>query len=216
LKILLDFLPLALFFASYQYGTSHREWAAAFASAQFGFLVSGGPIGTDEAPMLLATVVVMLATLAQVLILKLMRQKVDAILWVSLGLVMVLGFATLYFHSKTFIMWKPTALYWVMALGFWAAERFWGKNPLKAMLKDVPLPEPVWRTMNLMWVGFFAFMGVLNLAVAYGFSEATWASFKAFGSTALMFLFVIAQGFYMNKHLPPLDEQASAKTDTQP
>lgn len=211
LKILLDFLPLVLFFASYQYGTSHREWAAAFATAQFGFLVSGGPIGTEEAPMLLATVVVMGATLLQVVILKALRQKVDTILWVSLALVLVLGFATLYFHSKTFIMWKPTALYWAMALGFWAAERFWGKNPLKAMLKDVPLPEPVWKRMNAMWVAFFVFMGALNLVVAYGFSESTWATFKAFGATALMFVFIIGLGFYMNKHLPPLEDQRDSK-----
>lgn len=203
MKILLDFLPLALFFGMFKYAEGQREWAASFATAQLGFMVSGGVIGPDEAPILLATVVVMAATLLQVLILKLTRQKVDAILWVSLGLVTVLGLATVYFHSKTFIMWKPTALYWAMALGFWAAEQFWGRNWLKAVLKDLPLPEAVWKRLNWMWIAFFAFMGVLNLWIAYNYSESAWANFKVFGATGLMLVFMVAQGFYLNKHLPP-------------
>jgi intracellular septation protein len=217
LKILLDFLPLALFFGMFKYAESHREWAATFATTHLGFMVSGGVIGLEEAPVLLATVVVMLATLFQVIVLKALRQKVDTMLWVSLVLVVVLGAATVYFHSETFIKWKPTALYWAMALGFWAAETFWGKNLLKSMLKDVPLPEPVWKRMNWMWVAFFAVMGVLNLWVAYAFSTSTWTDFKVFGTTALMLLFVVGQGFYLNRHLPPPEaEQAAPKTDSQP
>ncbi len=206
MKILLDFLPLALFFGMFKYAEGQREWAASFATAQLGFMVSGGVIGPDEAPILLATVVVMFATLAQVLILKLMRQKVDAILWVSLGLIVVLGMATVYFHSKTFIMWKPTALYWLMALGFWAADAFWGKNWLKAVLKDLPLPEAVWKQLNWMWIVFFGFMGVLNLWVAYSFSESAWANFKVFGSTGLMLVFMVVQGVYLSRKLPPEDK----------
>lgn len=203
MKFLLDFLPLGLFFAAFKYGESHREWAAAFVTAQLGFLVSGGSIGTEEAPTILATLVVMGATLMQVLVLKLLRQKIDVLLWVSLALVVVLGTLTLYFHSETFIKWKPTGLYWVMALGFWASQRFWGKNLLLSMLKDVDLPEAVWGRLNWMWVAFFAGMGALNLVVAYSFSTSTWASFKVFGATALMFVFFLAQGMYLSRHLPP-------------
>lgn len=202
MKLLLDFLPLGLFFAAFKYGEAHRDWAAAWVTAQLGFMVSGGAIGPQEAPTLLATVVVMAATLVQVLILKALRQKIDLILWVSLGLVVVLGALTLYFHSETFIKWKPTGLYWAMALVFWASARFWGKNLLHTMLKDVELPPLIWARMNAMWVVFFAVMGVLNLAVAYGFSTSTWASFKVFGATALMFVFTLAQGLYLSRHLP--------------
>lgn len=203
MKILLDFLPLALFFGMFKYAEGQREWAASFATAQLGFMVSGGVIGPDEAPILLATVVVMIATLFQVVLLKLMRQKIDAILWVSLGLVTVLGLATVYFHSKTFIMWKPTALYWLMAAGFWAADAFWKKNWLKAVLKDLPLPETVWKQLNWMWIIFFAAMGVLNLWVAYSFSESAWANFKVFGATGLMLVFMLVQGVYLSRKLPP-------------
>lgn len=211
LKILLDFLPLALFFGMFKYAEGHREWAAAFATSQLGFMVSGGQIGLEEAPVLLATVVVMIATLVQVLILKLMRQKIDTILWISLALVVVLGIATVYFHSETFIKWKPTALYWAMAIGLWASQTFWGKNGLKAMLKEVELAEPVWMRLNWMWIGFFAFMGVLNLWVAFNYSTSAWTNFKVFGATGLMIVFMIAQGFYLAKHLPPVESKEDAK-----
>jgi intracellular septation protein len=202
MKLLLDFLPLALFFGMFRYADAHREWAATFATTQFGFLVSGGSIGPQEAPVLLATVVVMLATLGQVLVLKLLRKPVDAILWVSLGLVVVLGAATVYFHSETFIKWKPTALYWVMAAALWVSQTLLGRNLLKALLKDLELPDPVWRRLNAAWVLFFGAMGALNLWVAYSFSTAAWTNFKVFGATGLMLVFTLAQGVYLMRHLP--------------
>lgn len=211
MKLFLDFLPLLLFFGAFKYAEAHREWAATFATAQLGFLVADGSIGSAEAPVVLATVVVMAATVLQVMILKLMRHKVDLILWISLALVVVLGALTLYFHSETFIKWKPTGLYWAMAAAFWASQRFWGKNLLKAVLQDLPLAEPIWRQLNLMWVLFFAGMGALNLAVAYSVSTSAWASFKVFGATGLVIVFTLAQGFYLSRHLPP-----PAPTDKTP
>ncbi len=40
MKFLLDFLPLILFFGGFRYAEANKEWAAAFASAHFGFIVS--------------------------------------------------------------------------------------------------------------------------------------------------------------------------------
>jgi hypothetical protein len=76
-----------------------------------------GVVGPNEAPVLLATLVVIAATLAQVVVLLAMRgKKVDMMLWISLVLVVVLGGATVWFHNETFIKWKPSGLYWAMAL----------------------------------------------------------------------------------------------------
>ena len=66
MKIFFDFLPVLLFFGSFKYAEAHAEWAARFASEHLGFIVSGGVVGTEEAPVLLATVVVIAATLLQV------------------------------------------------------------------------------------------------------------------------------------------------------
>ena len=50
MKILLDFLPIILFFGMFKYAEGHTDWAARFASDHFGFIVSGGVVGTEEAP----------------------------------------------------------------------------------------------------------------------------------------------------------------------
>lgn len=208
MKLLLDFLPIILFFATFKMAEGRSEEAAAFATEHLGGLVSGGVVGPTEAPILLATVVVILATLAQVLYLKLRGQKVDTMLWVSLGLVTVMGGATIWFHSETFIKWKPTVLYGVMSLAFLLAPIVAGKNLLRAMLGgQIDLPEFAWQRLNWAWAAFFAFMGVLNIWVAYTFSTSTWATFKAFGGMGLMLVFMIGQGFYMHRHMKP--EQAS-------
>lgn len=201
MKLLLDFLPIILFFTAYRFANADKEGAAAFATEHFGFLVSGGKVGPDEASVLLATVVVIVATLVQVALLKVRGKKVDLMLWVSLVLVVVLGGATIWFHNKTFIMWKPSVLYWTMGLAFWVAQLL-GKNLLRVLLGDqIELPDPIWQRLNAMWIAFFGVMGLLNIWVAKNFSEATWVNFKLFGGVGLMLLFTLAQGIYLSRHL---------------
>ncbi|MFM2119655.1 MAG: hypothetical protein RL722_1123 [Pseudomonadota bacterium] len=213
MKLLLDFLPIVLFFAAFNAAEKHAEAAARLATDWFGFMVSGGVVGPKEAPVLLATVVVIVATLAQVLFLKLRGRKVDTMLWVSLVLVTVLGGATIWFHSETFIKWKPTVLYWVMGSAFLLGPVVAGKNILKMLLgEQLSLPEPVWKRLNWAWVGFFACMGVLNLYVAFNYETSTWVNFKLFGGMGLMLAFTIAQGLYLSPYL----QQAEAATDGQP
>lgn len=207
MKILLDFLPLLLFFATFKYADANQEWAAVFASEHFGFMVSGGKVGAEEAPVLLATLVVMICTLAQALILKLRGKKIDLMLWISLGLVVTLGGATVWFHNETFIKWKPSGLYWAMALVFWASQAFFGKNLIQKMLgAELALPAFVWQRLNRAWVLFFGALGVVNLYVAYSYSTSTWADFKVFGVTGLILLFTLGQGIYMSRHLPDADK----------
>ncbi|MFY7865798.1 septation protein A [Roseateles sp.] len=213
MKLFLDFLPLILFFGTFKYAESHKEWAAAFATEHFGFLVSGGSVGLEEGPVLLATLVVMLATLTQVLIIKLRGKKIDLMLWISLGLVVILGGATVWFHNETFIKWKPTGLYWAMALVFWASQAFWGKNLIKTMMgAELQLPSLVWLNLNRAWVLFFASMGALNLYVAYNYSTSAWANFKAFGTTGLILVFTVAQGLYLSRHLPDPSDKDGGDT----
>jgi intracellular septation protein len=207
MKLLLDFLPLILFFATFKGAEGHADAAAAFATQHFGFLVQGGVVGAQEAPVLLATLVVMVATLAQAAILKLRGKKIDLMLWISLALVVILGGATVWFHNETFIKWKPSGLYWGMALVFWVSQAWLGKNLVQSMIgAELQLPDPIWLKLSRAWVLFFAALGVLNLYVAYHFSTSTWANFKVFGVTGLIVLFMLAQGLYLGKHLPPQGE----------
>jgi intracellular septation protein len=207
MKLLLDFLPIVLFFLAFKVAESQPDAAAAFASEHLGFLVSGGLVGPKEAPVLLATLVVIAATFLQIAWLLARGKKVDAMLWVSLGLVTVLGGATVWFHNETFIKWKPSVLYWVMGTAFWLSQALFRKNLLQALLgEQMQLPATVWRTLNLMWIGFFAFMGLANIYVAYSFSTDIWVNFKLFGGVGLMLLFTFAQGLYLSRHIKTEDE----------
>ena len=204
MKILFDFLPIALFFGMFKYAEGNKDWAAATATDWLGFMVSGGVVGPAEAPVLLATVVVIIATLAQILWLKARGRKVDTMLWVSLGLVTALGSATIYFHSESFIKWKPTVLYWVMGASLLVGELVFRKNGIKSLMgAQMSLPDAVWRKVNFSWVAFFAVMGCINLWVAFNFSTGTWVNFKLFGSMGLMLVFILAQAFFLNKHIKP-------------
>lgn len=216
MKLLFDFLPIILFFATFKYAEGHKDWAAEFASRHLGAVVAGGVVTTAQAPVLLATVVVIAATLAQVAWLKLRGRRIEAMLWVSLVLVVVLGGATIYFQSETFIKWKPSALYWAMGLAFWLWPLVTGKNLLKLLLgAQMQLPPKVWHRLNFAWIAFFAVMGLLNIWVAYTFSTDTWVNFKLFGGIGLMLLFTLAQGLVLARYLeepPPEAGPGSGKS----
>lgn len=202
MKLLFDFLPIILFFATFKVAGAHGDWAANFASRHFGAIVSGGQVGVAEAPVLLATLVVMLATVAQVLWFRLRGRKIDAMLWVSLVLVVVFGGATVWFHSETFIKWKPSVLYWVMGLALWLSPLLAGKNLLRALLgEQLALPDRVWHLLNFAWIAYFAAMGLLNLWVAHSFDTATWVDFKLFGTLGLTLVFTIGQGLVLSRYL---------------
>ena len=63
------------------------------------------------------------------------------------------------------------------------------------------MPENAWRTINWSWVGFFAFMGVLNLYVAFNYTTDAWVTFKLFGGTGMMLVFVVLQALYMSRYI---------------
>ncbi|MDW5444443.1 septation protein A [Polaromonas sp. SM01] len=202
MKILFDFLPIALFFGMFKYAEGHKDWAAGTATDWLGFMVSGGIVGPAEAPVLLATVVVIVATFAQILWLKARGKKVDTMLWVSLALVTALGGATIYFHSESFIKWKPTVLYWVMGGALAIGQLVFKKNGIQSLMgAQMNLPDTIWRKVNYSWMGFFAVMGFVNIWVAYNFSTSDWVNFKLFGGLGLMLVFVLAQAVFLNKHI---------------
>jgi intracellular septation protein len=216
MKILLDFLPILLFFATFKFAEGDKQASADFATRHFGFLVNGGVVGPTEGPVLLATLVVIVATLAQIGILVARGRKVDLMLWISLVLVVVLGGATVWFHNETFIKWKPSMLYWAMGLTFWISQLVFGKNLLKALIgAQLDLPPAVWQRLNFAWIAFFAMMGLLNLYVAYSYSTDAWVNFKLFGGLGLMLLFTLVQGVYLSRHLKPVDGAADTPPESR-
>ena len=198
MKLLFDLFPVILFFATFKYYGSNPEGAAALV----GSLLGSAVLDVKQAPILLATIVVIVATMAQIAWVHFRHGKVDKMLWVSLALVTVFGGMTLIFQDETFIKWKPTILYWAFAVSMAFASLVLKKNPMRALLgEQLTLPEPVWNKVTLSWVGFFLFMGVINLIVAFNFSTDIWVDFKLFGGMGLLLLFVLGQGLMLSKYV---------------
>ena len=204
MKFLFDLFPVILFFAAFKVAGNNPQVTAAFLSQVFGLVGIAGGVDIKQAPILAATVVVILATVVQIAWVWLRHGKVDKMLWVSLTLVVFFGGMTLWFRDETFIKWKPTVLYWVFATVLLFSATILKKNLIRAMLeKEMQLPEAVWARLNLAWVGFFAFLGIANLMVAFAFGLSTdvWVNFKLFGGMGLMFVFVLLQGLMLSKYL---------------
>jgi intracellular septation protein len=203
MKFLFDLFPVILFFASFKIAENQPQAAADLVSQIFGILGSDALITDKQAPILLATIVVILATVLQIAWVWFRHRKVDTMLWVSLVLVTVFGSATLIFHDETFIKWKPTILYWIFAATLLGSAQFLGRNLIYTMLeKQMQLPTLLWTRLNYAWAAFFTAMGILNLYVAFNFSTAIWVNFKLFGGMGLMFLFIIGQGLLLAKYMP--------------
>ena len=175
MKFFFDLFPVILFFVAFKFGDIY-----------------------------VATGVAIVATFAQISWVWMKHRKVDTMLWVSLGIITVFGGMTLLLHDEIFIKWKPTVLYWAFAVVLGGSTLFFKKNLIRTLLAEkIELPDHVWQRLNWSWFGFFVFMGIANLAVAFAFGLSTdaWVNFKLFGGTGLMFIFTIAQGLMLSKYM---------------
>lgn len=186
MKLLIDFFPIILFFVA--------------------FKVAG---------IYVATAVAIVATIAQIAWIRWRTGRIEPMQWLSLGVIVLFGGATLIAHNETFIKWKPTVLYWLMGGALAVGPWLFGRNFLKSLLgAQLSLPDEAWRVMNWSWIGFFAVMGVLNLWVAYAFDTDTWVNFKLFGGIGLMLVFVLLQGLYLGRYIK--SDEAGDETAGKP
>ena len=156
--------------------------------------------------MVLATAVLIPATMLQILYTKMSTGKVETMHLVTLALVVIMGGATVILQDKTFIQWKPTVVNWLFAAAFFGSRYIGNKTILERMMgQNLTLPANAWNNLNYAWVAFFAFSGTANLYVAYNFSEDVWVNFKLFGLLGLTILFIIAQSFYLYRFMTPED-----------
>lgn len=196
MKLLNDFLPIILFFVAYKFAGGTYEFNGE---------------SYEVAGIYAATAVMMVVTLLQVAYTGLRYRRVEKMHIITLALVTVLGGATIWLHNPDFIMWKPTVVNWLFAVGFIGARLFTDKTLLERMMSQhVQMPTAIWARLNLAWIVFFIASGILNLYVAYGFSEATWVNFKLFGMLGLTILFIIAQSVYLAKHATEVPKSEDA------
>lgn len=172
MRILIDFFPIALFFAAYKYYDIYT-----------------------------GTAVLMAATVVQTGLIYAIDRKLQTMQKVTFALILAFGSLTLALHDERFIKWKPTVLYVAMALAMSVAMLGWKKNLMQILLgTQLVLPEPVWRKLTLMWIGFFLFLAAANAYVVLNFSTEFWVSFKLWGY-AFWVPFFIWQATVISPHM---------------
>ncbi|ADC62275.1 septation protein A [Allochromatium vinosum] len=226
MKLLIDFLPILLFFVAYKFAGIY--WATAVA------------IG---------------ATAVQVAWFWARRRRVETLPLATLGLLVVFGGLTIALHDPIFVMWKPTLVNWLFAAVFIGSHWIGQRTLIERMMgQAIELPQPIWARLNALWSGFFVFLGLANLFVVYvgsGFYEAhqallaatgesgvdlsacatlytgtvldlcnaaqaresTWVDFKLFGMMGLTIAFVIAQTLYLSRHVKEDQQPQALETD---
>ena len=123
-------------------------------------------------------------------------KRTQVIFWVAI----LFGGATLAFRNEEFIQWKPTIVNWLFSAALLISQYVSTDNLLKKLLGDqLPLPDHVWRNLNLGWSAGFFTAGALNLVVAYGFSLDFWVTYKLVGGFAITFIYMVITMVYLYK-----------------
>jgi len=176
LKLFIEMFPIVLFFYTYD--------------------------AKDMESVYLATKVFMAAMVVSMIASKLVFKKIGLILWISGGLVGLLGGATIYFHNDLFIKLKPTILY-----GFFAAALLGGLAFGKFFLKNVfeagfpPMPDEAWKKLSFRFGLFYIFNAILNEVIHRNFDFDTWIATKLWLFMPMSILFMMAQMPMLMKYM---------------
>ncbi|RWU12364.1 septation protein IspZ [Pseudidiomarina gelatinasegens] len=170
--LVLEYLPLILFFIFYLLGD-----------------------------IFIATGVLMIATVMQIIGMKFMREPVTPRHWIVMWAVLIFGSITLFLHDEWFVKIKVTVIYVAIAL-FLLVGLWWKKkSPLQSMLgSEINLPVFAWHRLTYAWVIFALSLAVINVYIAEAMSLDAWVNFKVFGILGATLVFSVFSGAYMFKH----------------
>jgi len=190
MQLLFDFFPVIAFFVTYKL-----------------------------ADIYVATVVIIVAVLAQSAIQWIRHRKLSSMALISGALVLVFGGLTLWIQDEMFIKWKVTVVNWLFAGGFLISHHVGAQPVIQRMLSGSlqfergQLERGQWLKLSWMWIGFFLLLGAINLYVVYQFNTDVWVAFKLYGVLGLTLAFALLQGMWLAARMPA---EASAPQDGPP
>ena len=205
MKQLLEFLPLIIFVVVYQMS---------------GTTLSLGSSEYTFDGIYTATIALMLATVLQVLIVKLVWGLVEKRLLGVAGAVIVFGGATVLLRDPVFIFWKPTVFNWALAGIHVVWHVVLGKCFFQELLPDeIEMPKHAWTRVTFVSTCHFFMVGAVNLYVAYNFSMDTWVSFKLWSAVLFTILWAgvisVIIGPYLKEDLKDDLKEADSADDNE-
>ncbi len=198
MKQLLEFLPLIIFFIVYQMS---------------GTTLSVGDSEYTFDGIYTATIALILTTILQVIIVRLVWGSVEKRLLGVAGAVIIFGGATVLLKDPVFIFWKPTVFNWALAgvSVVWHVMR--GKCLFEDLLPDeIEMPKHIWKRVTVASTLHFFIVGAVNLYVAYNFSMDAWVSFKLWSAVLFTLIWAVVIGVIMGPHLKETDSSDDNET----
>lgn len=179
MKFLFDLFPIILFFAAYKMYDIYVATAVAIGAA---FVQTG--------------------------LFWMKNRRFEKMHVITLAILIVFGGLTLALRDPVFIKWKPTVVNWLFA-GVFIGARLFSKTTLieRMMGHAISVPPAVWQRLNWAWVLFFIFIGIVNLYVAFNYSESAWVNFKLFGMMGMTLVFVFGQAFYLGRYMETREDE---------
>ncbi|MFC3034646.1 inner membrane-spanning protein YciB [Pseudoalteromonas fenneropenaei] len=185
MALLLEYLPLILFFVIYK--TVDIFWA---------------------------TGVLIVAALVQLVYYKVSQGKIEKRHWIFAGVALVLGGMTLVFHDEQFIQWKATIIYALLGSALVISQLLFKTNLVQKALMGIlssvqeeqkvtiDIPSSVFNQLLIFWAILLYGIAALNLYVAYHYSLDVWVNFKVFGLMGITFVAILLTMFKIYKYLP--------------
>ena len=165
--------------------TALLQLAEDFLSA---FVFLGLYLATGNLPV--AVGIAMAIGVAQLALAKWRGRRLEAMQWLSLGLVVALGAVTLMTNDPRFMMAKPSLIHF--AIGAVMLRPGWMDRYLPPIVKD-NLPEYIIVLTGYAWAGLMFVLGLANLYVAANYSPVVWGYFLSIGATGAKIVAFFAQ-----------------------
>jgi intracellular septation protein len=138
----------------------------------------------------LATGAAIAVSVAQFILFKLRDQSIDAMQWLALGMVVVLGAAALITQDSRFVMVKPSIVHF--AVGAVMLRRGWMMRYLPPIARD-NIPGSILVTSGYAWAVLMFTLGALNIVVALTLPFSVWAWFISVGAVGAKIVAFLVQ-----------------------
>jgi intracellular septation protein A len=125
------------------------------------------------------------------------RQAIDPMQWMAMGLVVVLGGATLLTHNPTFVVFKPTIFEAAMAAMM--LRPGWSARYAPSYVGDL-VPRWVTLLVGYIWSAAWFALAASNLVVARVWGLKAWAVYTSFSPWVLLVV-LLGTGFLI---FPPM------------
>jgi intracellular septation protein len=138
---------------------------------------------------ILATALGIAAGVTEVAIRFIRKKPIGVITWMSLGLVVLMGSASILTHNPLFVMLKPTIAY--SLIGATMLKRGWMYDYVPEVARKYLTSDDL-TPWGYAWAGLMFFSAALNIALALTLDPIAWsATLSIFGLASKIALFAV-------------------------